>query len=448
MPTQSDSSSETGGAPLEVAQKTAPEKPRGRRRWLAWLILIGVMLAGWGAYLLANRPIQTQKAAALEMVPTAVVGSGTLEQTLRLTGQTSARRYASIIVARFRGQPGMGRGLVLTKLTPGGTVVKTGDVVAELDSEDMLNTIDDLKANIDQTVLNLDRQKAQLALDWQNLEQTLRSSKADLDRATLDYKKADVLTPIEQEILRLAMEEADAQYKQQQASLEFKKISQDAQLRMAEMGLQRQQLRYERSLNDLKGFTFRAPMDGLVVLQSVERSGGTTAQYAVGDSVNPGRAFMKIVDTSSMQIEARASQAETTALRVGQPARITLDAFPGLDLDGTVYSVGAMARPSTFESFYVRSVPVNILIKGQDPRLIPDLSAAAGILLGRESGKVLVPLEAVQTEGNRCFVYVRRALRFEKRYIEVGLRSGTQAAVLSGLNEGERVAMSVPPVGS
>ena len=383
-------------------------------------------------------------------MPTGVVRSGALEQTLRLTGQTSARHYASIIVARFRGQPGMGRGgsLVLTSLAPGGSVVKTGDVVAELDKEDMLTTIDDLKSNIDQSVLNLERQKAQLALDWQNLEQTLRSSKADLDRATLDYKKADVLTPIEQEILRLAMEEADAQYKQQQASLEFKKISQDAQLRMSEMALARQQLRYQQSLNDLKGFTFLAPMDGLVVLQSVERSGGTTAQYAVGDSVNPGRAFMKIVDTSSMQVEARASQAESMQIRVGQPARITLDAFPGLELSGSVYSVGAMARANMFESFYVRTVPVNIQIKGQDPRLIPDLSGAAEIRLGREENKTLVPLEAVESEGGRYFVYVKKGPQFQKRYVELGMRSSTEAAVESGLNVGDRVALSQPPLGS
>ncbi|MFB3778183.1 MAG: efflux RND transporter periplasmic adaptor subunit [Bryobacteraceae bacterium] len=433
---------------MQVAQKAVPARQAGGRRWLPPVILLGVLLAGWGTYLLANRPVQSQKIAALEAVPTAVARTGVLEQTLRLTGQTSARRYASIIVARFRGQPGMGRGLVLTKLAQGGTLVKTGDVVAELDSEDMQTTIDDLKSSIDQSVLNLERQKAQLALDWQSLEQTLRAAKATWERATLDYKKADVLTPIEQEILRLAMEEAEAQYKQQQASLGYKKISQDAQLRVSEMALQRQQLRYERSLNDLKGFTFRAPMDGLVVVQSVERSGGTTAQYAVGDTVNPGRAFLKIVDTSTMQVEASASQAEATALRVGQQAKVTLDAFPGLEFTGSVYSVGAMARPSMFESYYVRSVPVNILIKGQDARLIPDLSAAAEVLLARDEGKVLVPLEAVQTEGDRTFVYLRNGPRFEKRYVEVGRRGNVDVAVTSGLSPGDRVALAKPPLGS
>ncbi len=407
------------------------------------------MLAGWGAYLLADWPAQSPQAAAVAAVPTAVVTTGTLQRTLRVAGQTSARNYASIVVARFRGQPGMGHGrnLVLTKLTPGGTTVKTGDVVAELDAEDMLNAIDDLKSNLDQSQLNLERQKAQLALDWTNLTQTLRAFKSTLDSATWDYKAAEVKTPIEQELLRLSMEQADAQYKQQQASLGFKKISQDAQLRMSELSLQHQELHYNQSLNDLKGFTFRAPMDGLVVLQTVERSGGTNAQYSVGDGVNPGRAFMKIVDTSSMQVEAEANQTEARQIRVGAPAKVTLDAFPGLQLAGTVYSVGAMARQGRFENYYVRTVPVVVRIQGTDPRLIPDLSGAADILLGSAETKPVIPLEALQSEGGKYFVYLRAGPQFEKRYVEVGTRSETQAAILSGLSAGDRVALTKPPSG-
>jgi Cu(I)/Ag(I) efflux system membrane fusion protein len=244
------------------------------------------------------------------------------------------------------------------------------------------------------------------------------------------------------------MEQADAEYKQQQASLGFKKVSQTAQLKMSEMALERQRVRYQQSLDDLKGFTFRAPMDGLVVLQNVERSGGQTAQYAVGDSVNPGRAFMRVVDTSTMQVEARASQVEAADLRVGQTAKIKLDAFPGLEFQGTVYSVGAMARPNQFESYYVRAIPVNIQIKGQDARLIPDLSAAAEIQLAREENKVLVPLEALNTDGSRSFVYVKKGAQFEKRFIEVGMRGNVDAVVLSGLNPGDTVALSTPPQGS
>jgi RND family efflux transporter MFP subunit len=305
-----------------------------------------------------------------------------------------------------------------------------------------------MKSNNEQAGLDMERLKAQQALDWESLQQTVRSAKANFDRAALDFKKAEVQTPIEQELLRLALEEAEAVYKQQLFSLDYKKISLASTLRTTELALERLQLRFERTLNDLKTFTFRAPMDGMVVLQSLERSGGTTAQYSAGDAVNPGRSFMKIVDTSSMQLDALANQAATSELRVGQPATIELDAFPGLTFPGKVYSVGAMARASRMESYYIRTVPVMVQIQGQHPRLLPDMSGAADVLLGSEENKPLIPLEAIHSDGGKTFAYVRVGSGFEKRYIEVGVRSGTEAAVLSGLQAGDRVALSVPPSGA
>jgi len=448
MPTASDPSPETSGVHLEAAGKSSTSPP-GKRRWVAWLLLACLMLAGWAAYLYAKRPAQTQRTAAIEAVPTALIRTGSVQRSLRLAGQTLARHYAAITVTTFHGQPGMGRGgnLVLTKLAGGGTIVKAGDVVAELDTESMLTMIDDMKSNNEQAELELERLKAQQALDWESLQQTVRSAKANLDRAALDFKKAEVQTPIEQELLRLALEEADAVYKQQLFSLDYKKISLAATMRTTELSLARLQLRFERTLNDLKALTFIAPMDGMVVLQSLERSGGTTAQYSAGDAVNPGRSFMKIVDTSSMQLDALASQAETSELRVGQPATISLDAFPGLTFPGKVYSVGAMARASRMESYYVRTVPVAIQIQGKDSKLLPDMSGAADILLGSADNKPLIPLEAIRSEGGKPFAFVRMGSGFEKRYIEVGVRSGTEAAVLSGLQAGDRVALSVPPSG-
>jgi multidrug efflux pump subunit AcrA (membrane-fusion protein) len=80
--------------------------------------------------------------------------------------------------------------------------------------------------------------------------------------------------------------------------------------------------------------------------------------------------------------------------------------------------------------------------------LIPDLSAAAEVLLARDEGKVLVPIEAIQAEADRTFVYLRRGPQFEKRYVQIGLRGNTDAVVTSGLSSGDRVALARPPAGS
>ena len=224
--------------------------------------------------------------------------------------------------------------LTLTKLAAAGSMVHAGDEVAQLDTEDIRVQLDDLQDNIDQAQLDMERLKAQLTLDWLRLEQTVRSEKAGLDRATLDFKAAEVKTPIERELLKLSVAEANASYKQMELSLPLKKVSQQASLRSAELRLQRLQNRYEMLVNDLKNYTFSAPLDGLVVLQTFERPGGSSAQYQVGDSVNPGRVFMKIVDPASMQLEARASQSEAGQIRVGQTATVTLDAYPRIEVSG------------------------------------------------------------------------------------------------------------------
>lgn len=337
-------------------------------------------------------------------------------------------------------------GLVLTKLLPAGTLVKAGEVVAELNGEDLRTSIDDLKAGLEQAQIDVAQQRAQQALDWDSLQQTVRSGEAAAEQAKLDFGAAEVKTASDQEILRLDMEEAEARYRQQLKSLDFEKTSLEASARAAEIELQRQRLVYERSLGDLKALTFYAPMDGMVILQNVERSGGTTALYAAGDQVYPGRTFMRIVDTSSMQVEALASQAETAELRVGQQAEVSLDALPGGKFSAKIYSLGAIARPRMLESYYVRTVPVSLQIQGRDPRLLPSMSASADVTLGREENRLLVPLEALQEESGHCFVYVKTSQGFEKRSVEAGLRGATQAAILSGLKEGDLVALSRPAV--
>jgi multidrug efflux pump subunit AcrA (membrane-fusion protein) len=102
-------------------------------------------------------------------------------------------------------------------------------------------------------------------------------------------------------------------------------------------------------------------------------------QVQEGDLVSPGQQIMRVVDTSKMQLEARVSQADSSFLRVGQTARIGLDAFPELQFEGRVASIGALAVKGMWDTYYIRNVPVRLEIIGNDPRLIPDLSAWAEI---------------------------------------------------------------------
>ena len=131
MPTLSDLSPDQPGPRPQIAPLPEAPPPRPSRRWIAWLGLLVIALGAWGAYLLATRPAKTGPAAPLAAaVPTAVVERGSLVQTIRLAGQISAREFANITVPLQRGRGG--GTMNLTKLVAGGTLVKKGDVVAEI----------------------------------------------------------------------------------------------------------------------------------------------------------------------------------------------------------------------------------------------------------------------------------------------------------------------------
>jgi len=131
-------------------------------------------------------------------------------------------------------------------------------------------------------------------------------------------------------------------------------------------------------------------------------------------------------------------------VRLGQKAVIRFDAYPGLELDGKVESVGMMAGSGRRVNYYVRRVPVRIAIDAKDPRVLPDLTAAADVILEEDYDALLIPREAVQESGGKSMVMVKQGETIVAREVEIGAVSNTLASVVSGLHVGDEVALQAP----
>jgi multidrug efflux pump subunit AcrA (membrane-fusion protein) len=401
------------------------------------------LAAGLGAlYLLATRTAAKPQAAPTAGIRTVKAAVGSLIKTVRVSGVSSARHFALMTIPVFRG-PESRANLTLTKIAKGGSMVKKGEVVALMDTQSAQDHIDDTRDGLEQAAQNVLKRKAEQRVDWGNLEQTLKIARASLEKATLEHRAGEVKTEVERELLRLNLEEAQATYKQREADIRDTRLSHEAELRILEISQKQNQIHLDRHLVDIEKFVMKAPMSGLVVMQQIFR-GGEMAQIQEGDQVSPGQPIMKIVDPASMQVEATVNQSESGLLRIGQQATVGLDAFPELRFKAEVYSMGALAVRGHRESFFVRSVPVRVTIKGSDPRLIPDLSAWADIEVERHDNVLLVPREAVQMENGQAAVYVKAAGQFQKRGVTLGASNNTHVAVLEGLRAGEEVALSRP----
>ena len=418
-----------------------------RRNPARIVVLLLALLAGgaWTAYQAIAKPKPRSNAGAEAVaIRTVKVTSGPIQRVLRLTGTTNAKNFSTVTAPMMRG-PDSGRALILIQVAKSGSMVKKDAVVAQIDAQSMVDHVDDIASVIQQAEADIKRRKAEQAMDWENMQQDLRSAKADMEKAKLDASAAEIRTPIDAEILKLNAEEAEAAYKQKLTDLPKLKISNAAELRILELTKQRHTRHHDRHAHDVERFTIHAPIDGLVVMQSIWR-GSEMGQVQQGDQVAPGQPFLKIVDTNSMQMQAVASQVESDEMRLGEPALVSFDAFPDLQLKARISSVGAVATAGWYSNYFLRTVPIYLTILDRDKRVIPDLSTAANVVVDESGPALLIPIEAVETKGGKSFVRVKAGDGYEVRAVKLGISDNIHVAVLEGLHAGDEVAIDQPSI--
>jgi multidrug efflux pump subunit AcrA (membrane-fusion protein) len=329
--------------------------------------------------------------------------------------------------------------LVLQNLAKAGARVAKGDVVAEFDRQDAINRLDDFRVRVAQADASIKSLKAQLEVIRKAHQQSVEKSKGEWEKARIDLKSIPVRSANAAEMLRLADEEAEAAHKQLLDEVRLMEQSLAAQIKFAELVRAEAAIEMRRVQSNVDRMLIKAPIDGLVVMQTMWR-GGEQSQIQEGDQVFPGQAFMRIVDPGSMLVNATVNQVDAEKIRIGASARVSFDAYPDLTLPARVYAMGAMPTTSGFRATYVKEIPVTLKLERTDPRVIPDLSAHVDVVLETAPDSVVVPLEAVFRDGSGSFVYVRTSSGWERRPIELGLTNYVLAAVRSGLKPGEMIA--------
>ncbi len=338
-------------------------------------------------------------------------------------------------------------GLTLQELAKPGSFVKKGDVVAAFDRENMMIRLDDYRASVAQGENDLQRLKAQLEVSKKSHDQSIAVAKAALEKARLDLKTEPIKSAIDAERLRLAVEEAEAQYKQYLNEVKYFEISQASDLRRAELDQAGDRVELKRSEANADKMIIRAPLDGLVVMQSIRRS-GEMGQIQQGDQLSPGFPFMQIVDTSSMIVNATVNQADVESIRVGSAARVRFDAYPDLELPAVVHSIGAMTQTGGFRASYVKAIPVVLKLTKTDPRVIPDLSVSVDVITASEKQVVMAPLESIfrDAPSGQPYVFLRSPTGWERKEVELGLANNVAVVVRSGVRAGDVLAAERPQV--
>lgn len=416
---------------VPAAPETRPPLPW--RGWLVAAVAVAVVLSIAG-YIHARR----NTGLVVNSERTAVVRRGDLVRTLRVHGIVEAVQFYSVAAPRLMGQRGQDYGsLIITKLTPGGTRVKPGDVLLEFDRQNQLkNALDreaDYKDYLEQIKKRSADQATQAAADQTELRQAENAVKA----ATLELKRNEVISQIDAEKNQENLDQAKAQLEQLRQTFELKRLARQADLHVLEIQRDRARNAMNYAQRNAEKLVVKSRLGGVVVLNSMWKA-GQMAEVQEGDSVDAGRPIMQVVDPGAMQVRARVNQADIPYLDEALPVRIGLDAYPELNFQGKLERIGAIGVTSSM-SQRVHTFAVMFSISGSDPRLMPDLSAAVDIELQRRPAVLVVPRDAVVIAKDKAYVVTKNGSRTDTRAVRLGPASDSEVVIESGIEEGATV---------
>jgi HlyD family secretion protein len=356
-------SPEHAGSPPDSA--TGPKIPR---RW-GWLVLAVVVAAVVVAILFSlksNYPTRTN------LPGSRLQGPG---QVLRLKGTTEAIQARAILAPLLAGQS-IGT-LTIIHLTPAGTKVKQGDFLVEFDRQAQMRDIVDKQADYQKLVDQVAGEQAKESAARAKDETELKAAEDNLRKAELEVQKAEIVSRIDAEKNQENLDEAKATYDQLRETFDLKRKAAQAAIRSLEIQRDRteQTMLHAKANSDL--MQVHSPIDGVVVLNTIWKQ-GTMGEVQEGDQVRPGVPFMQVVNPATMQVRVQANQEDFPSLGVGQLAKIRLDAYPEMVFSGKLDQIAPIGESGDFSS-KLRTFVVIVAIQGNDPKLMPDLSAAVDV---------------------------------------------------------------------
>ncbi|MAM41108.1 efflux RND transporter periplasmic adaptor subunit [uncultured Paracoccus sp.] len=328
------------------------------------------------------------------------VTQGTVTETVLASGMLEAKQLVSV-GARVSGQ-------VETLAVSLGDTVKSGDLIAQIDSQDQQNdvltaeaSLANIKAQIAAKEADLHRselvQTRQERLGQQNLS----------SQETVESAKADVL-----------VNEAELQ------ALKAQQSSAEVTLATARIALERTKV--------------TAPIDGTVVAVVVKQ----------GQTVNANTdapTIVKLADLSTMLVKAEISEADVMNVEPGQTVSFTTLGAPDLPFTATVRDIepapSEIADSDTISSD--SAVYYNGLLEVANPegKLRIGMTAQVSIELARAENVLVVPASAIKkdAEGQYVEIWDRATHKTRRQAVEVGLNDKVTAEIRSGVAEGDSV---------
>lgn len=402
---------------------------RSRRTLIALVVLLVGAPAAW----LLARPADDAGAALV-----ASVRQGDFAVTVTTAGEL--RASASV---QIQGPPEMQRAgafnVKIASLVPEGTIVKEGDVVAELDRSSLAQRLQETTLAVQKAEAVTEQAMLDSTLNLSTAREGIRTMEAALEEKQIAKEQAVYEAPTIKRQAEIDYEKAVRALAQ--AKLDYKTKEEQAQAKMREVGadMQRQKNQLQVVQTVMAQFTIRAPAPGMVIYQK-EWNG---KKRAVGSQVGAwDPTVATLPDLTKMESITYVNEIDIRKVAVGQPVTISLDSDPTKKLTGKVVQVANVGeqRPNTDAKVF----EVKVLLSAADTTLRPGMTTGNTVQTTMLEDVLAVPLEAVTSQDEVPYVFKRSGGRVTKQEVTTGAMNDLEIVVTAGLEAGDEVLL-VPP---
>ena len=394
---------------------------KSRKIWI-WAGVVVVVLAGAGAAVRAalkpDNKIDPSKLARVER--------GDIARVVVATGKIEPR---AIVEVKSKAS-----GIVKNIYVNYGDTVRAGQVLAELDKEELEARVREARANLQ--AAQAMEESAAAALERNKVE----AEGPDLPFLKSAMERAQRMLE-EKLVARNVVEEAEKAYQlalnRQSAAIRALAVSR-AEITRARAQVAQARAVLERAEEDLRNSTIVSPIDGLVLSRNVEVGNAVSSILVLGSQAT---ALFTLGDVSDVFVRGKVDQADIGKVYLGQPARIVVESFRDRKFEGKVYRIS----PYGVEKENVTTFEVQVSIHNPGRELKANMSANAEIILEEKKNVLLVPEAAVIYDRDRKPAVELPDPSQEKGRrkvaVKLGISNGIKTELVSGLEEGAQVIL-------
>lgn len=402
---------------------------RSRRSLVVTGVLAVVIIAAW---------MLTSRDAPADSSITARATRGEFMVPVTTSGELRARQFVQITAPANAQQAGAFQ-MRIQSLVPEGTIVRAGDVVAEIDRSTLATRMNDVTLAVQRADAQMEQAMLDSTLNLSTAREAIRNLEMVLEERRLANEQAVYEAPTVRRQAEIDLERAQRQLAQ--ARTDYTTRTEQAQARMREVGaeVQRQHNLLRVVQEVMTGFTIRAPSPGMVIY--VKEWNGR--KRTVGSQVSSwDAAVATLPDLSQMESVTYVNEIDVRKVAVGQSVVITLDSDPTKRLAGTVASVANVGeqRPNADAKVF----EVRVTVTEPDTTLRPGMTTGNAIETLRIPDALFVPLEAMYSENGVAFVYHQTGGRVVKREVVAGAMNDHEVIIERGLDENDLVLLTVP----